>query len=126
MTSDESNDQNADWKKLAQKDNHLSKQFRASVNKSQSHVNEKAIVTKEQIERLKAQITKPTLEYTPSPTGNLSNTYDPNKNRKLMHQVKAKVARLAEQSKEMSQSFAKTSMKGIAKQTFNQSVNLEM
>lgn len=130
MSSSDSKDSTSDWKKLSghspTRQGALQQAFDRATSPPQKGTSKTIIPSKQRIELLKKKLSRPTLLLAPSPCGIVQRSYEPDKNRKIMHEIKAIRAVLAKQQCEMRRSYTKASMEGTAKQSFNDAAKFEM
>ncbi|MEZ6063741.1 MAG: hypothetical protein R3C19_25615 [Planctomycetaceae bacterium] len=81
-----------------------------------------------QIEILKKKLSRPSPNLSPTPVGNSPGNHDPDRDRKIMHEIKAIQAKLdqAKREKNVAQQFGLAASQGKAKVDFNRSAGLKM
>lgn len=95
--------------------------YRQPVRKSRS-----VPISKEQIKELEKKLSRPVHTHEMTPSGNVVGSYDPNRDRKIRHQIKA-IQKAFSKRKDMARkAYAKAQLQNKAKSDFNRSSGFRM
>ncbi len=96
----------------------------AKDNSEQSSKTEPTI--EERIAALKNRLSKPDSTHELTPLGNVTGSYNPKGNRRIMHQIKALEQALAKQRQLSKSSIAQATLRNTAKHDFNRAAGANM
>jgi hypothetical protein len=103
----------------------LTPRFNAASEGQQANQSKPLSVSAAQIVALEKKLSRQAHTNEMTPRGNVIGSYDPNRDRKISHQIKAMQKALSKQQNLARKAFAKAQLQDKAKQAFNRSSGIQ-